>query len=77
MSKPITRTILPHPAAYGGRRQDKWIKQVSVRWCKTHKSPMWPSGDLCSYIALSGATDLGNCKLLDPHAPDAVWRDTE
>jgi len=69
MSEPITRTVFDYDTR-------SW-KQVSVPWCETHNSPMWPSGDLCSYIALSGATDLGDCKLLDPHAPDAVWRDVE
>lgn len=57
------------------------VKQVAVPWCGTHEEAIPPTGE-CYYrrgLMERGHTfiDPGSCKLLDPHAPDAVWRDTK
>jgi len=67
------------------------IHQVSVPWCQTHDTPMtdYPDDECVFYWGASNHylntdNDTGDivpvllpCVLLDAHAPDAVWRDTE
>ncbi len=74
MSEPITRSICHGP---------DWgivTEQVSVPWCETHKTPIHPDLKGRCLLTFHPAFDEeidGKCKLLDSHAPTAVWRDTD
>lgn len=64
------------------------FKQVSVPWCETHNAQMHPTLDQPKcvnahifdkygeyWFDIETTNDL-SCILLDPDAPDAVWRGT-
>jgi len=68
---PIARTV------YG--LTDREHMQTSVPWCETHNEPIWMESRSGQGFC-HGAYHHDNnedCKSLDPHAPTAVWRDTD
>jgi len=73
MPEPTTRTIYLHVIGAWSARSSE---QVSVPWCQTHRVQMRDDSLICwRWAYVEGLKE--RCELLDPHAPDAIWKDTE